>query len=178
MQVPDSARLSYALLDAEDAPLLLALDQDPEVMKYINGGQPSTPEDIAKVMIPRMLRYRNPERGWGLWGVSINATDEFIGWVLVRPMDFFSDAPQWRNLELGWRFMRQSWGQGYATEAAAAIASVCANQPDVDTLSAIALPDNAGSIAVMQKLGMRYLKTDLHRDPLGDHTVVYYAKSV
>lgn len=178
MLVPSSTRLKYALLDAEDAPLLLALDQDPEVMKYINGGRPSTPEDIAKVMVPRMLRYRNPDKGWGLWGVNISVTDEFIGWVLVRPMDFFSEAPQWRNLELGWRFMRHSWGQGYATEAAAAIAAAFAGQADVETLSAIALPENAGSIAVMKKLGMRYLKTDLHRDPLGAETVVYYEKPV
>ena len=33
-------------------------------------------------------------------------------------MHFFSDTPEFDNLELGWRFFRSSWGKGYASEAA------------------------------------------------------------
>nr|WP_281368203.1 GNAT family N-acetyltransferase [Simiduia aestuariiviva] len=165
-------------MGVHDAELLFELDQDPEVMKYINGGSPTSRQDIDNVMIPRMMRYRNPEKGWGIWKVLLSEDQQFIGWILVRPMGFFSETPDWENLELGWRFKRETWGKGYATEAAAAIAAAFSTKADVATLSAIAVPENTASIAVMEKLGMRYLKTDLHRDPLGDAEVVYYAKPV
>jgi len=173
-----SARLSYSLMDAADADLLYELDQDPKVMKYINGGKPNSRETIDAVMVPRMLSYRNPEMGWGLWKVCVTETNQFIGWILVRPKNFFTEAPEWNNLELGWRFFHASWGKGYCTEAALQLAKALSGQPAVKFLSAIALPDNAASIAIMKKLGMTYVKTDLHCDPLGDHQVVFYQRQL
>ena len=158
----------------EDADLLFQLDQDIEVMRYINGGKMTSREDIENVFIPRIAQYVNPEKGWGIWKVSKTEKNEFIGWVLVRPMDFFSASPQWDNLELGWRFMRKSWGHGYATEAALKIMQSLHQASSAKHFSAIALPDNHASINIMKKLGMKYLKTDLHKDPLGDLEVVYY----
>ncbi|MDN3637650.1 GNAT family N-acetyltransferase [Simiduia curdlanivorans] len=178
LAIAASARLSYSLMDADDAELLFELDQDPEVMKYINGGKPNSRETINRVMVPRMQSYRNPEKGWGLWKVCVTETDQFIGWVLVRPKGFFTDEPEWDNLELGWRFLRASWGKGYCTEAALQLANALSEQPSVKVLSALALPDNAGSISVMKKLGMIYVKTDLHRDPLGDQQVVFYQRQL
>jgi RimJ/RimL family protein N-acetyltransferase len=176
--VDDSQRLQFRLLQADDAALLYELDQDPEVMKYINGGKPSSMADIESVMIPRMLRYRNPAKGWGLWQVCLRNGGQFIGWILVRPMEFFTDSPELDNLELGWRFKRNSWGKGYATEAAAHFVQVLSRSPDVKRLSAVALADNSGSISVMKKIGMEYVKTYVHRDPLGDEEAVYYQRRV
>ncbi|BFM13377.1 GNAT family N-acetyltransferase [Simiduia litorea] len=176
--VAASKRLTYALMDEADAELLFELDQDPEVMKYINGGTPNSRETIETVMVPRMLSYRNPLKGWGLWKVCVIETNQFIGWILVRPTDFFTDAPEWNNLELGWRFLQASWGKGYCTEAALHIANALSDCSEVKTLSAIALPDNVASISVMKKLGMRFVKTGLHRDPLGDSEVVYYQRQL
>ena len=178
LKIDPSARLVFALMDASDADLLYELDQDSEVMKYINGGKPTSRETIDAVMVPRMMSYRNPEKGWGLWKVSLATTRQFIGWVLVRPKGFFTETPEWDNLELGWRFHRFSWGQGYATEAALHIAQVLAKCDDVNALSAIALPDNAASIAIMTKLGMVYQKTGIHQDPLGSNEVVYYQREL
>lgn len=174
MKVIDSERLSFALMGPEDAQLLFELDQDVEVMRYINGGKMTTMQDVHDVFIPRMAKYTDANKGWGLWKVCLRSSHEFIGWVLVRPMDFFSENPQWDNLELGWRFKRSSWGKGYATEAAEQIKSALINSQDIKKLSAIAMPDNKASINIMKKLGMQYLKTDLYKDPLGDEVVVYY----
>jgi len=157
-----------------DAELLFQLDQDAEVMQYINGGKMTSREDVKNVFIPRMAQYTNPNKGWGLWKVMVTDSSEFIGWILVRPMDFFSDQVQWDNLELGWRFMRTSWGRGYATEAAQHIMHALNLNDEVKLFSAIAMPGNQASINVMKKLGMKYLKTYLHKDPLGDAEVVYY----
>ncbi|MCW8876964.1 MAG: GNAT family N-acetyltransferase [Kangiellaceae bacterium] len=178
MIVNDSERLTFALMDENDTQLLFDLDQDEEVMKYINGGKKSTMEDIHNVMIPRMYKYRNEDKGWGLWKVIVRESNEFIGWVLVRPMDFFNENPQWDNLELGWRFMRKSWGKGFATEAANALKQALIDHGGIDKLCAVAVPDNMASIGIMKKIGMSYIKTYVHKDPLGDLEAVYYELNV
>ena len=165
-------------MDETDANLLYKLDHNPNVMKYINGGKPSTKEDIEKIYIPRMLSYTNHKKGWGLWKVNLIENNEFIGWVLVRPMDFFSDDPQFENLELGWRFLESSWGKGYATEAALSIMNALIDNKSATQFTAIAVSENLASIAIMKKSGMSFIKKDLHKDPLGDLMVEYYALTI
>ncbi len=174
MNIPFSKRLSYTLMTEQDADLLFQLDQDSEVMKYINGGKPTSREQIENVFLPRMKSYTNQAEGWGLWKVTVTQTTEFLGWILVRPMDYFSDQPQYQNLELGWRFNRQSWGKGYATEAAIALKQAIMLKGDVSEISAMAMPDNHASVKIMTNLGMHYVKTYILTDPLGDMEVVYY----
>jgi len=174
MMVENSERLRFQLMDETDANLLFQLDQDEEVMRYINGGKMTTMQQIDEVYMPRLLSYTNTKNGWGMWKTVIRETDEFIGWVLVRPMDFFSDNAQLDNLELGWRFNRSSWGKGYGTEAALSVKKALLRAGGIKKLSAVAFEENKGSVNIMQKIGMKYIKTDIHKDPLGDAEVVYY----
>ena len=174
MEKIQSERLELSLMDAGDVDLLYQIDQDKEVMRYINGGKKTSREDVLKVFIPRMESYRNTVQGWGLWKVKLKKSGDYIGWVLVRPMNFFSDFPELDNIELGWRFMRKSWGKGYATEAAICIKQWLSANAEIKRLTAVAIEENDASIKVMKKLGMSYLKTDMHKDPLGDTELVYY----
>jgi RimJ/RimL family protein N-acetyltransferase len=174
MIIIPSARLSYTLMTQADGELLFQLDQDPEVMLFLNGGKPSTMAEINEISIPRMERYLNVQKGWGLWQVNISSNNEYIGWILVRPMHFFSEAPEFDNIELGWRFFQSSWGKGYASEAALHIKNTLAKNNVLKGFSAIAVKDNLASIAVMKKIGMSYVKTYLHKDPLFESHVVYY----
>ena len=174
MKIENSARLTYRLMDENDAEPLFLLDQDPEVMKYISNGEVSSREKINNVFIPRMQAYRDAEKGFGLWQISLKESNEYIGWVLVRPMYFFSDHPEFDNLELGWRFFQSSWGKGYASEAAQHIKDAFASNKNYRAFSAIADEDNLGSIGVMKNIGMSYLKTYRHIDPLFECDVAYY----
>lgn len=207
MQIPATPRLRFQLMSAPDANLLFDVDQDEQVMLYINGGQKSSWQDIEQRMVPRMNAYRNPQLGYGIYAVFAtqalpskhsvapapieqlsapdSTADGYLGWILVRPMNFFTTGAEHDNLELGWRFKRHCWGLGIASEAAAAVAnSVVAQRAQltsitpVQALSAIALPDNQASIGVMKKLGMQYVKRYIHQDPLGDYDVVLYRKMV
>lgn len=183
MNIANSPRLRFEMLTQDDAQLLFELDQDPEVMRYINGGKPSTMDEITNIILPRLNAYTNPEQGWGIWKVttlSDNATlpSTFIGWILVRPMDFFSDKPKYHDIELGWRFKKCTWGKGYATEAARAVSNAIILQPRVSHISAVADKDNIASINIMQKLGMTYQKVAPYPTPTGEVPVVYYQKPV
>lgn len=173
-----SARLRYRLLGSKDANLLFELDQDPDVMRFISNGQITPIEKIHSTFIPRLAAYTDAMKGWGMWGVFCEPDDIFSGWILVRPMYFFSNAPEYKNLELGWRFKKNCWGKGIATEAARHIMDYLHTQTGINTFSAIAVTENTASINIMHKLGMQYVSSDLHKDPLGDMHVDKYTINI
>jgi RimJ/RimL family protein N-acetyltransferase len=179
MKIANSARLQFELMSQDDAPLLFELDQDPLVMRFINGGRASTMDEIENLTLPRLRRYTNPDKGWGLWKVTtldtqLDCPSLFIGWILVRPMGFFSDAPALHDIEIGWRFKQISWGKGYATEAATAILQMLAQQAEVSHVSAIADEANLPSISIMKKIGMQFLKRDNYPSPDGPVEMLCY----
>jgi len=179
MLVPDSSRLRYQFISDTDQDFLFELDQNPEVMKYLTGGVPTSKADISNVFIPRLYAYRNINKGWGLWKATVIDTQQDIGWILIRPMEFFSETPDYNDIEIGWRFKQNSWGKGYATEAAQQVMSILSQSPENQHFSATALIDNKGSINMMKKLGMKYMSTYMHSDDnLGELEAVLYKLTV
>ena len=178
MVINNSKRLKFRLMGIEDAHALWALDQDPQVMKYLNGGEPSSIKQINTVFIPRMEQYRNSDLGYGIWQVTDKITDEYLGWVLIRPMPYFTDSPSPKDLEIGWRFFQKAWGKGYATEAAITIRNAVTADSDVTHVSALAVVDNVASIGVMKKIGMSLVKAYVHKDLTGDFDAVHYQMPV
>ena len=178
MHIENSERLKFRLMNVEDAQVLWEIDQDPQVMKFLNGGTPSSMEKINSVFIPRMEKYRDSDKGWGIWQVSNKVTNEYLGWVLIRPMAFFTESPKFKDLELGWRFFQSTWGKGYATEAAIAVKNAVTANSDVTHVSALAVADNLASVGVMKKMGMSFVRAYLHTDPIGDFDAVHYQMSV
>jgi len=174
MKINDSERLQFRIMTAADSDLLFELDQDPEVMRYVGVGQISSQQQIDEVLVPRMQSYTNRDKGWGIWKVSSKTDGCYLGWIIIRPMDFFSDSPQFDNIEIGWRFFRKFWGNGYATEAAQQFKQAFMNCDEVIKLTAIAIEENSASVNIMKKLGMKFIKKDIHKDPLGDNEVVFY----
>jgi RimJ/RimL family protein N-acetyltransferase len=65
-------------------------------------------------------------------------------------------APARTEVEIGYRFRPDAWGQGFATEGAAALLADALGRPDVVRVYAHSLLSNRGSIRVMEKIGMTY----------------------
>ena len=78
MIIIPSARLSYTLMTKADSELFFQLDQDPQVMRFLNGGKPATMTEINEIFIPRMERYLNEQKGWGLWQVNISSSKNIL----------------------------------------------------------------------------------------------------
>jgi RimJ/RimL family protein N-acetyltransferase len=182
-----TTRLELTLMTLDEKALLFELDQDPAVMKYINAGKPTSMHDIEEKFIPRLARYLNPDKGWGLWKVigkdslenqHDSLANEFIGWILVRPMGFFTDSPRFDDIELGWRFKQLAWGKGVATEAAFALVTYLSAQKGVTAVSAIAVEENVGSIKVMKKLGMKFMKKAPEPEGHTETEVVFYQRKL
>ena len=142
--------LPFQLRPITDADLdaLVALDSDPEIMRFINGGQPTPRALCAEVLLPRMLEAAT-RPGLGFFAVE-SPEAAFMGWVHLRP-DSFERA--WA--EIGYRLARPYWGQGVATSASRLLARRAFDALGVDVVSARTMPENLASRRVMEKVGLR-----------------------
>jgi RimJ/RimL family protein N-acetyltransferase len=131
---------------------------DPEVMHFLNKGKPQTEEE-TRAGIERIKR-RWEEWGYSWWALIETASGEMIGAACLQHLG--TDAAQ--PFEIGWRLTRDSWGKGYASEAACAIVRHAFDTVGADEVLAVAHPDNAASIKVMQRLGMHYVGIETHYD--------------
>ena len=173
--IASSERLRYRLMDSTDAPLWHELDQDPEVMRFLNEGKPTAWEDIKQFMVPRVADFTDPITGCGLWEVTEKSQGAYLGWILARHYRHGFAEVEKDNIELGWRMKRHCWGQGVATEAAKAVMQGLYEKNEIRVFSAIADSGNLASIGVMKNLGMTFVDSRMHVVPdRSDHPVVYY----
>ena len=146
--------------DVDRAPFF-ALNTHPLVVESL-GSSPTRAQ--SDDMLERYAAEMDRE-GWGLWAVAEagrGAEAEgapFVGMVglhRVRP-----ELPCAPAVEIGWRLHPEHWGQGYATEAAAASLRFGFAEAGLTEMVAFTTTLNTRSQAVMARLGMR-------RDPAGD----------
>lgn len=161
IQVPETSpvfletdRLVLRPFTEADVPALLALDNDPEVMRFINGGRPTTAESIRERTLPRLL-HDHPSTGTrGFWAAEEKETGTFLGWFELRPVDDHDPTV----VELGYRLNRAAWGRGYATEGARALVRKGFTDLGAERVTANTMAVNAGSRRVMEKAGLTFLR--------------------
>ncbi|MCT9081481.1 GNAT family N-acetyltransferase [Streptomyces fulvoviolaceus] len=145
-----------AFTEAEsDVEHVYALDNDPEVMRYLNGGRPTPLEAIRTRTLPAFL-HDYPGLGTrGFWAAEEKTNGTFLGWFELRPLDEHSAAV----VELGYRLNKAAWGKGYATEGSRALIDKAFTDLGVEHITANTMTVNAGSRRVMEKAGLTYLRT-------------------
>ena len=156
----ETPRLVLRQLSEDDVDDLVALDSDPEVMRYINGGVATSREAIAERFLPYAMSYYERDKHLGFWAIVDKQSEEFIGWIFLRPeVDF--ELLQQLNLaepdavELGYRICQRSWGKGYMTEAARALIDKSFTESAIAKIVAWALTEHKASTRVMEKAGLR-----------------------
>lgn len=171
----ETDRLILRRFTVEDVDNLVELDSDPEVTRYITRAVP-TREQVAERTIPWMLTYYEEHPAHGTWAALERATGAFTGWFHLHPahLNGREDEP-----ELGYRFRRSAWGQGYATEGSRALIDKAFRDLGARRVFALTMAVNAGSRRVMEKAGMRYIRTFQtewpERLPGDEHGDVEYA---
>jgi RimJ/RimL family protein N-acetyltransferase len=134
----------------DDLAPFAALNADPEVMRYF-------PARMTRVQSDEFAGYVSAaieENGWGLWAVEVCDGPPFIGFVGLNRASFESHFTP--AVEVGWRLAREHWGNGYATEAAAASLSFGFEQVGLDEIVSFTAEVNQRSVRVMRRLGMTY----------------------
>lgn len=149
-----TARLLLRPVAPADLDDLYALDNDPEVMRYINGGQ-STPYDVVRDELLPVFLHRDA-RGdtYGFWAAQTRSQHAFIGWFSLRLIDRMG-----RRAALGYRLCRSFWGRGYATEGARALIAHGFADERLQGVVATTYEENCASRRVMEKVGMRYVRS-------------------
>jgi RimJ/RimL family protein N-acetyltransferase len=138
----------------DDVDNLVDLDSDPEVMRYLNGGTPTPREVIQGEILPRFLQPDERSAGYGYWAAIEKSSGEFLGWFgLVLSKESAGET------ELGYRLRRSAWGKGYGTEGARAVIRHGFTQLGVQRIIATTYQDNVPSRRVMEKAGMRLVRT-------------------
>ena len=172
MSVLVTERLALREFTRGDADLLVELDSDPAVMRFLNGGEPTAREYVEQTMLPSLIEDYVRYPGFGLWAAQ--ADGDFVGWFELRPA---ADSPP-GEVVLGYRLRQAAWGHGYATEGGRALLHRGFEELGVRTVVAETMFVNKGSRRVMEKLGLSHRNTyfpDLPPIPGSEHGEVQYS---
>ncbi|MBB2149034.1 GNAT family N-acetyltransferase [Pedobacter gandavensis] len=148
----ETDRIILREITLEDAPLMFKMDSDPEVHKYL-GSNPLKKISESEEII-RFIRQQYEENGIGRWAVIDKESNQFVGWGGIK---FITTPINDRNqfYEVGYRFLKEHWGKGYATESAKASLKYAFEKMNLETVYAMAHGENAGSRHVLQKSGLK-----------------------
>lgn len=135
--------------DPSDDQDCFELNNDPEVMKYTGDSVFESIEETREFLKAYPDYQQN---GFGRWKVIVKETGQMIGWCGLKKHDTFID--------LGYRFKQSEWRKGYATETALACIKYGFEHLDMKEIVGRAHPENVASIRVLEKVGMKYFKTD------------------
>jgi RimJ/RimL family protein N-acetyltransferase len=149
MPILNTARLRLEPLRQDHLAGLFKLNSDPEVMRYITG-KPDTLEDTQQMIDCCMARWA--ELGYSWWAIFESTNGELIGAGAIQHLGRDPANP----LEIGWRFRKDKWHQGFASEAARCMAAFAFDTLNAPQLLAVCHPDNSASSKVMLRLGMSY----------------------
>lgn len=145
--VDETVRLKLRELSVErDLNYLSSLLAHAEVMQHWPA--PFTRDESRAWLYKQLARYESD--GCGYWLVSLKATGEPVGQAGIM----FIEIDGVREAGLGYMIHADHWGQGYATEAAAACVDWAFANLDVPRVVAPVRPVNAPSIRVAEKIGM------------------------
>lgn len=147
-----TARLVLDRFDAAEADLLIELDSDPAVMRYLTGGEPeNSPDAVRDSVLPGILAgYERWGGRLGLFAAREKDSGAFIGWFCLRP----ERGGPLDEVELGYRLRRAAWGKGYATEGSQALLAKAFSELDVRLVWGATMSVNLPSQKVMEKVGM------------------------
>ncbi|NUO71894.1 MAG: GNAT family N-acetyltransferase [Frateuria sp.] len=133
----------------------LTLDDDAFVLRLLN--EPSFVQHIADKGVrdlegARAFLRDGPlasyaQHGFGMWRVALADTGTAIGMAGLLKRDYLD------GIDVGYAFLPEYTGQGYALEATRAIMEHVRSLPGVRRVLAIVNPDNARSIGLLGKLG-------------------------
>jgi ribosomal-protein-alanine N-acetyltransferase len=146
--VATTPRCRLRLLRPGDAAPLQRLYGDPEAKRFVGAdGTARTPEQTL-AGVARLIDHQR-RHGFSLWAVERREDGEVIGVAglvleeLVGP-----------EVEVVYELVRDSWGQGIATEVGRACLDVAFGPLGLDRVIALSYPENGPSVRVMQKIGM------------------------
>ena len=168
-QVVRTDRLVMRRICADDAEFMLGLLNQPSFIRNIGDrGVRSVSDAIDYIQSGTFASYA--QFGFGMYMVESAADRIRIGVCGLVKRDSLPDV------DIGFAFLPEYWGQGYAFESALAVKNYAMETLGLEKLIAITAPDNHGSINVLEKIGLGYDR--LVRLPDDDTELKLYSSDV
>jgi RimJ/RimL family protein N-acetyltransferase len=152
----ETPRLLLREMTEGDAESLLALGQNPNVMRYIIGEPPVTSREDALAVLRERV-FPQYAMGLGRWACIEKLGGAFVGWCGIKHI------PEDGEYDVGYRLFEAWWGKRYATEAARAVCELARQKLRGKRVVGLAMLDNAASRRVLEKSGM-VLEGESERD--------------
>jgi len=151
MKIIDTERLTLRTLEAEDAAFYLELVNDPAFLKNIGDKGVRTVEDARAALLSGPITMQR-ERGHSLYMVLRKEDGAAMGMCGLIKRDSLPEV------DIGYAYLPQFWGKGYAFEAAAAVKAYARESLRMPSLMAITNPENRSSIGLLLKLGLGFVE--------------------
>lgn len=151
MALLQTPRLTLREFTEEDAPLIVAVLNDPDFLRNVGDRGVRNEEDARRYIVDGpMAMYR--QYNFGLYKMELKDGTPIGTCGLIR-RDGLDDV------DIGFTLLPDYRNQGYALEAAQAVMQYGREEIGLKRIVAIALPDNTPSVRLLEKLGMHPEKT-------------------
>jgi RimJ/RimL family protein N-acetyltransferase len=148
-------RITLVPLADEHLEWEVALDSDPEVMRYLIGR--AATRDEAEASHARRMAAAQKMDGLGYWIGLVN--DAFVGWWILQPAHGPDQLDDAGVADLGYRLLKRHWRKGLASEGARELVRYGFDDLGLDRIIAQTMTVNTGSRAVMERIGLIYVRT-------------------
>lgn len=145
----ETERLLIRPFKMEDIEPSYKMNLDAEVSRYTGDGGVVSKKEIERRIIENVLGDYQ-KHGFGRLAVELKGENKFIGFTGLKYLEDMNEV------DLGYRFMKKYWGKGIATESAQACVNLGFNTLGLKRIIAMVLPENKGSIRVLEKLNFEY----------------------
>ncbi len=166
MEILRTRRLRLRRFCEDDAEFIIALLNEPAFIHQIGDRGVRNAGDARAYLRNGPLKSY-AENGFGLYLVARADSGAPIGMCGLIKRAGLADV------DLGYAFLRTAWGQGYASEAAAAVLDYGRNALALRRIVGIVRHDNTASIRVLERIGLRPAGTV--RLPEGGSDLLCYA---
>ena len=147
----ETERLLIRPFKMEDIAPSYKMNLDAEVSKYTGDGGVVSKKEIERRIVENVFGDYQ-KHGFGRLAVELKGENKFIGFTGLKYLEDLDEV------DLGYRFMKEYWGKGIATESAKACVNLGFNTLELKRMIAMVLPENKGSIKVLEKLNFEYEK--------------------
>ncbi len=147
----ETGRLSLRKMDVGDADFICELLNTPGWLKYIGDRGVRSKEDAEKYIQGRIVQSYS-ENGFGMYAMILKEHKVIIGACgLIKRAGL-------ENVDIGFAILPAFEGKGYTYEAAEVVMQFAKSTLKVPVIGAIATADNLGSINIIKKLGLEFMK--------------------
>jgi len=140
----------FTIADYKD---VYAFGSNLEVQKY-TGDKIIESLNEAKELIKNVWYEDYKKYGYGRWAVIYKPENKIIGFAGLKYL------PEFKETDIGFRFLPEYWGKGIATEVSIEIIKYGFEKLNLHKIVGIAIPDNIGSCKVLEKIGLSFYKID------------------